>query len=169
MIAEMHRTPEQLLSYLDELGITHETVDHPAVYTVEEAKRLRGTLPGANCKSLFLKNKKGQMWLVVVSENQRVDLARLADSLGSKRLSFGSPQGLMERLGVIPGAVSPLAVINDTSRDVVVVVAADVLRHDRLNFHPLVNDRTTAISAEGFVLFLVETGHEPLILEPERL
>ena len=82
-------TPEQLLAYLDELGIAHETVDHPPVYTVEEAKRLRGTLPGANCKSLFLKNKKGQMWLVVVSEDHRVDLERLADVLGSKRICAG--------------------------------------------------------------------------------
>ncbi len=162
-------TPEELLTYLDGLGIGHETVDHPPVYTVEEAKRLRGTLPGANCKSLFLKNKKSQMWLVVVSEDHRVDLARLANAVGSKRLSFASPERLMEHLGVIPGAVSPLAVINDTRREVAVVVADDVLRHDRLNFHPLVNHRTTAISGEGFLRFLEQTGHAPLVLPADQV
>jgi Ala-tRNA(Pro) deacylase len=162
-------TPQQLLCYLDDLGIAHATIDHPPVYTVEEAKRLRGTLPGANCKSLFLKNKKGQMWLVVVAEDQRVDLERLADVLGSKRLSFASPQRLAEHLGVVPGAVSPLAVINDTAGDVTVVVAADVLSHERLNFHPLVNHQTTAISAAGFLRFLDETGHGATVLQPEQL
>ena len=162
-------TPQQLLAYLDELGVAHTTIDHPPVYTVDEAKRLRGTLPGANCKSLFLKNKKGQLWLVVVSEDQRVELARLADSLGSKRLSFASPRRLMEHLGVIPGAVSPLAVVNDTTGEVAVVVASDVLGHERLNFHPLVNYQTTAISAEGFLRFLEKTGHDPTVLQPEQL
>lgn len=169
MSAHKPDTPEQLLAYLDGLGIAHETVDHPPVYTVEEAKRLRGTLPGANCKSLLLKNKKGQMWLVVVSEDHRVDLARLADSLGSKRLSFASPQRLMEHLGVIPGAVSPLAVINDTGGKVSVVVADNVLRHARLNFHPLVNHRTTAIRAEDFLRFLEQTGHNPVVLPASQI
>lgn len=162
-------TPDELLSCLDDLGIAHETVDHPPVYTVEEAKRLRGTLPGANCKSLLLKNKKGQMWLVVVSEDHRVDLARLADALGSKRLSFASPQRLMEHLGVIPGAVSPLAAINDSRGEVAVVVADDVLGHDQLNFHPLVNYRTTAISGEGFIRFLEHTGHAPVVLPANQI
>ena len=162
-------TPEQLLAYLDDRDIGHATVEHPPVYTVDEAKRLRGTLPGANCKSLFLKNKKGQMWLVVVSEDHRVDLARLAGSLGSKRLSFGSPSRLMEYLGVIPGAVSPFAVINDTTGEVAVVLADDVLRHEQLNFHPLVNYRTTAISAAGFLRFLDATGHDPIVLSAEQI
>jgi len=164
-----HSTPIELLAYLDELGIDHDTVDHPPVYTVEEAKRLRGTLPGANCKSLFLKNKKGQMWLLVVSEDHRVDLARLADSLGSKRLSLASPRRLMEHLGVIPGAVSPFAVINDPAAEVAVVVAADVLRHETLNFHPLVNHRTTAISSDDFLRFLEATGHDPRVLPADRI
>ncbi len=162
-------TPDQLLAYLGELGIDQTTIDHPPVFTVDEAKRLRGRLPGANCKSLFLKNKKGRMWLLVVAEDQRVDLARLAESLKSKRLSFGSPQRLMESLGVIPGAVSPFAVINDTTGEITVVVAADVLSHEKLNFHPLVNHRTTAIGAEDFLRFLEETGHDPVVLPADQI
>ncbi|MDJ0925883.1 MAG: prolyl-tRNA synthetase associated domain-containing protein [Acidimicrobiia bacterium] len=157
-------TPEELLEYLDHLGVEHATIEHPPVYTVEEAKRLRGTLPGVNCKSLFLKNKKGEMWLVVVAEDHRVDLARLADALGSKRLSFGSPSRLLDHLGVIPGAVTPLAVVNDRAGLVTVAVSSDVMSHDRLNFHPLVNDRTTSISSAGFRRFLEATGHPPLVL-----
>lgn len=159
-----HFTSAELLSYLDRLGIEQTTIHHPPVYTVAEAKRLRGSLPGANCKSLFLKNKKGRMWLVVVGEDRRVDLAKLADALGSNRLSFASPERLERHLGVIPGAVSPLAAVNDRAGLVTVALAAEVLEHDVLNFHPLVNDQTTAMSAADFLRFLHDTGHEPLVL-----
>lgn len=160
-------TPESLLAHLDDLGIDHTTIDHPPVYTVEEAKRLRGTLPGANCKSLFLRNKKGQMWLVVVAEDHRVNLDLLGANLGSKRLSFASAQRLMDHLGVVPGAVSPLAVINDRSCAVTVVLFRDILEHDILNFHPLVNDRTTTLSTADFLRFLESTNHEPIVLPGE--
>jgi Ala-tRNA(Pro) deacylase len=169
MAGDAPMTPEELFEYLDQLDIAHTTIAHPPVYTVAEAKRLRGTLPGANCKSLFLKNKRGDMWLVVVSEDHRVDLERLAASLGSKRLSFASPDRLMEHLGVIPGAVSPLAVINDRSDEVEVVVATSVIAHDRLNFHPLVNDQTTALGSADFIRFLEATGHPPRLLQPDEI
>lgn len=159
-----HYTSAELLAYLDRLGIEQTTIDHPPVYTVEEAKRLRGTLPGANCKSLFLKNKKSRMWLVVVAEDHRVDLAKLADSLGSNRLSFASPERLERHLGVIPGAVSPLAAVNDRAGLVTVALSSEILGHEVLNFHPLVNDRTTAMPVPDFLRFLRDTGHEPLVL-----
>ena len=124
------------------------------MFTVDDAKRLRGALPGGNCKSLFLKNKKGVMWLVVVPEDQRVDLDGLAESLESKRLSFGSPDRLMRYLGVIPGAVTPLAAVNDRDGVVTVAVAKELLAHPQLNFHPLVNDRTTTISSPDLLALL---------------
>ena len=164
-----HLTPEQLLSYLDELGIAHTTIQHPPVFTVEEAKQIRGTLDGGHCKSLFLKNKKGVMWLVVVPEDQRVDLDGLAESLESKRLSFGSPERLMRYLGVIPGAVTPLAAVNDRDGVVTVAVAKELLSHQQLNFHPLVNDRTTAIASPDLLRFLQATGHRPLLLGTEQI
>lgn len=165
MTEHNHMAPEQLLNYLDELGIAHTTVEHPPVFTVEEAKRLRGRLTGGNCKSLFLKNKKGQMWLVVAPEDHRIDLDALAVSLGSNRLSFGSPQRLLAHLGVIPGAVTPLAVFNDHAGAVAVAIYADLLVHEQLNFHPLVNYQTTAISTTDLLRFLEVTGHPPLVLE----
>lgn len=162
-------TPSELLQHLAQLGIEATTIEHPPVFTVEEAKRLRGKLPGANCKSLFLKNKKHEMWLVVLLEDQRVSLDRLADALGSKRLSFASPERLLTHLGITPGAVSPLAVINDQPGSVRVVISAAVMEHDLLNFHPLVNDRTTTLSRRDFLVFLESTGHPPLLLAADAL
>ena len=168
MSNETHATPEELIAYLDELGIAHTTIDHPPVFTVDEAKRLRGTLPGGNCKSLFLKNKGGDMWLVVLPEDHRADLDRLAHTFGSKRLSFASPERLMEHLGVIPGAVTPLAAINDPAGSVRVAVAAALLENKTLNFHPLVNHRTTTIGSSDFVRFLEATGHPPVVLQADE-
>lgn len=162
-------TPDELFAHLDELGIAHYTVDHPPVFTVDEAKALRGSLPGGNCKSLFLENKKGRMWLVVVPEDHRVDLARLGTALGSGRLSFASPDRLLEHLGVIPGAVTPFAVVNDRAGTVEVAVAASLFDERRLNFHPLVNDRTTTITSSDLLVFLEATGHPPRLLGPDEM
>ena len=157
-------TPVELFGYLDRLGVVYHTIDHPPIFTVAEAKELRGTLPGGNCKCLFMKNKQQQMWLLVLPEDLRLDLDKTAVALQSKRLSFGSPGRLGTTLGVIPGAVTPFAVINDQPPRVTVVVAEELLEHDLLNFHPLVNDRTTAIASGDFVRFLEATGHVPLVL-----
>src|SRR3954470_22822019 len=97
--------PQQLFVRLDQLGIAHRTVEHPPVFTVEEAKALRGSLPGGHVKNLFLRNKKGAMWLVVAEEDRAIDLKALGEAIGAGRVSFGSPERLMAHLGVIPGAV----------------------------------------------------------------
>ena len=162
-------TRQQLFARLDELGIAHRTYTHPPVFTVEEAKALRGRLPGGHCKSLFLKDKKAGLWLVVALEECRVDLKRLADALGAPRFSFGSAELLREVLGVRPGSVTPFAAINDTEGRVAVVLQREMLNHDPLNYHPLENDRTTAVAPGDLVLFLEACGHAPRIVEiPER-
>src|SRR5580704_1561394 len=169
--AEMtdHLTPEALFARFDALGIAHRTYTHPPVFTVEEAKALRGTLPGGHCKSLFLKDKKGGLWLVVALEECRVDLKRLADALGAPRFSFGSTELLGEVLGVKPGSVTLFAEINDTEGRVAVVLQREMLNHDPLNYHPLENDRTTAVAPGDLVRFLEACGHAPRIVEiPER-
>lgn len=169
MTETRYYTPAELLAFLDRLGIDHMTVEHAPVFTVAEAKNIRGSLVGGHSKSLFLKNKKGQMWLVVVAEDQKVDLAVLAAALGSKSLSFGSPERLMRYLGVIPGSVTPFAAINDGAGVVSVVISADLVAYEQLNFHPLVNDRTTSITSEGLLRFLAAVGHEPRVLAAEEL
>jgi Ala-tRNA(Pro) deacylase len=160
----MAATPVDLLARLAELGIDHRTYDHPPVATVEANKALRGDLPGAHTKNLFLKDRKGTLWLVVCLEDRAIDLKRLRHRLGAAPLSFARPEVLRQVLGVEPGAVTPFAVINDLAGCVRVVLDADMLAIDPLNFHPLTNTRTTAISTAGLRAFLTATGHRPLIL-----
>ena len=107
------RKPEDLFRRLEELGISTKTIEHPPVFTVDEAKALRGEIEGCHTKNLFLRNKKGAMWLLVCPEDRSVDLKSLATRLGTGRLSFGNAERLMDYLGVIPGAVSPFAILND--------------------------------------------------------
>lgn len=158
-------TTDQLLARLAELGIAARTVDHPPVFTVEEARRHRGDLPGTHTKSLFLRDKKEAMWLVVCLESRTLDLKDLARRLGAKHLSFGSPERLMRHLGVIPGAVSPFAIVNDAERVVQVVLDRGVLAHDPVNLHPLDNAKTTAISAADLLRFLEAEGHAPRMID----
>jgi len=158
-------TPDDLFGYLDDLGIETSTVEHAAVFTVDEARRWRGELPGAHSKSLFLRNKKGRMWLVVTLEDRRIDLRDLGERLGAGRLSFGSADRLMRYLGVIPGAVTPFATINDQDRAVQIVLDRKMLEIEPLNFHPLDNTKTTAIPADGLLRFLEATGHTPELLD----
>jgi len=157
--------PEDLFARLEALGIRTHTVQHPPVFTVEEAKALRGELPGGHIKNLFLRNKKGEMWLVVAEEDQAVDLKNLGERLGAGRLSFGSPERLMAHLGVIPGAVTPFALINDRDRQVRVAIDKGILAHSPVHCHPLANDRTTAIEPSDLLAFIRACGHEPLILD----
>ncbi|MFO1153741.1 MAG: prolyl-tRNA synthetase associated domain-containing protein [Rhodospirillales bacterium] len=158
-------TPSQLLAHLDALGIRVTTVEHPPVATVEANKALRGTLPGGHTKNLFLKDKKGGLWLVVALEDRVVDLKDLRSRLAAPPLSFARPEVLRDKLGVEPGAVTPFAVINDDPPRVQVVLDAGMLALDPLNFHPLVNTRTTAIAAADLVRFLEATGHPPLTVD----
>jgi Ala-tRNA(Pro) deacylase len=158
-------TAAQLLARLNALGIAARTVEHAAVFTVDQARRVRGDLPGTHTKSLFLRDPKEAMWLVVCLEDRPVDLRRLADHLGARRLSFGSPARLMRHLGVIPGAVSPFAVINDRAGAVRVVLDREVLARDPVNLHPLDNTKTTAIAAADLLRFLEAEGHPPVLLD----
>ena len=158
-------TPEQLLARLAELGIACRTVSHPPVFTVEEAKALRGELPGGHVKNLFLRDKKGAMWLVVAEEDRRIDLKALAARLGAGKVSFASAERLMAYLGVVPGAVTPFGLINDRGQEVRVVIDAGLLAHDPVNVHPLTNDRTTAISPRDLLRFIEACGHEPQVID----
>jgi Ala-tRNA(Pro) deacylase len=158
-------TPDALFARLNALGIGHRTHRHPPVFTVDEAKALRGTLPGGHCKSLFLKDKKGGLWLVVALEECRVDLKALADLLVAPRFSFGSAELLVAVLGVRPGSVTPFAAINDPDVRVTVVLQRAMLEHDPLNYHPLENDRTTAIAPGDLLRFLEASGHQPRVVD----
>jgi Ala-tRNA(Pro) deacylase len=167
--ATLPTSPEALLARLEELGIAARTVTHPPVYTVEEAKALRGELPGSHIKNLFLRNKKGRMWLVTCLEDREVDLKALGQRLEAGRFSFGSAERLMTYLGVLPGSVTPFAVINDKNHEVTMVLDTGVMaggpEGGPVNCHPLVNTMTTAVSPEDLIRFLEAEGHAPQMLD----
>ena len=162
-------TPEDLFARFAELGIAVTTHDHAPVFTVEESRHLHDALPGGHCKSLFLRNKKGQCWLVVCAEDTEIDLKALGARLGAGRFSFGSAERLMQRLGVIPGSVTPFALINDREASIKVVLDQRMLRHDLLNYHPLVNHRTTAIARDDLIRFVEACGHTCEIVDMDGL
>lgn len=160
---------EDLLARLGELGIETRTVTHPPLFTVEDSQGLRGDIPGGHTKNLFLKDKKGNLFLVVVEEEARVDLKSLHVPLGAaSRLSFGSAELLEEVLGVKPGAVTAFGPVNDAQGRVTVVLDEELMAHDEINCHPLVNTATTTIRSDDLVRFLRTTGHEPVILAVPR-
>lgn len=158
----MSATRDDLFARLDELGIKTKTHEHPPLHTVEESRALRGDIPGAHSKNLFLKDKKGVLWLVIALEDTPIDLKSLHRTIGAARLSFGKPDLMREVLGVEPGSVTPFALINETARDVNVVIDEALLAHETLNFHPLVNTATTTIARDGFLEFVAACGHAPL-------
>ena len=160
----MPATPDDLFAFLDRLQIRHRTVSHPPLFTVAESRHLHEQIPGGHSKNLFLKDKRGALKLVVALQDAAIDLKSLHRRLGATgRFSFGSPDLLRETLGIEPGAVTPFAAINDQARRVEVVLDQAMLRHETLNYHPLVNTMTTSIGREDLVRFLEATGHPPRI------
>lgn len=168
--SQIPTSPAQLLARLEALGIQTRTVDHDPVFTVEESQHLRGELPGGHIKNLFLRNRKEEMWLVTVEESRRVDLKALGEKLtgetgGAAKLSFGSADRLMTYLGVVPGAVTPFAVINDKGAKVKMVLDRHLLDCNPVNAHPLVNFKSTAIAPSDLLAFLEAEGHQPQLLD----
>jgi Ala-tRNA(Pro) deacylase len=165
----MAKTPSDLAGYLAGLGIETTTIEHAPVFTVEEAQALRGTIPGAHTKNLFLKDKKDRLFLVVAPEDAAIELKHLHGLIGaSGRLSFGKPDLLMETLGVTPGSVTALGAINDSPPRVTVVLDGSLARAETVNCHPLVNTATTTLATGDLLKFLRATGHEPVIVDLPR-
>ncbi len=157
-------TPQALFALLDRLGVAHVTQEHRPVFTVAEGHDIKAALPGAHTKNLFLKDKKGGLWLLCAQAETEIALNGLAKTLGAGRFSFGAPDLLYAALGVRPGSVTLFALMNDAPRQVRLVLDAALMAHDRVNFHPLTNAATTAISPAGVALFLRETGHVPRLI-----
>jgi Ala-tRNA(Pro) deacylase len=157
----MPATPTDLFARLADLGITLETHRHGAVFTVAEAKTLRGELPGTHTKNLFLKDKKGALWLLVLLEDRVIDLKAVRHRIGSAPLSFAGADLLREVLGVEPGSVTPFALINDTLKRTTVILDAGIMVGDVVNFHPLTNTATTAIRPRDLLTFIRSCGHMP--------
>jgi Ala-tRNA(Pro) deacylase len=158
-----------LIALLDSLGVEHSTVDHPAVFRVGEGEEVKAGIEGAHTKNLFLKDAKDQIWLVCALGETRIDLKRLPEAIGSARLSFGSAELMGEVLGVTPGSVTLFALLNDKARRVKLVLDAALLEPEPVNFHPLTNTATTAISQSGLRQFLKALDITAKVVDFERL
>ncbi|MBW3096813.1 prolyl-tRNA synthetase associated domain-containing protein [Pseudohoeflea coraliihabitans] len=165
-MGEQPNEPEDLFSLLDGLGIAHKTHWHAPVFTVAESQSLRDQIAGAHTKNLFLKDKKGCYFLIVLEENATVDLKQIHHVIGaSGRVSFGKPEVLMERLGVVPGAVTVFAAMNDVEGTVTIILDAMLMEAEIINAHPLRNTATTSIASRDLMTFLTRTGHQPQVLK----
>ena len=154
---------QRLMDRLAELGIACPTVEHAPVFTVEDSGELYATIPGGHTKNLFLKDAKGQLFLIVAHHGTRVDLKKLPPVIGSARLSFGRAELLEEVLGVKAGSVTAFAVMNDGAGQVRVVIDQNLMAFETINLHPLENSATTSIAREDLLRFIRAAGHTPLI------
>jgi Ala-tRNA(Pro) deacylase len=159
-----------LFARLDALGINHRTVEHPAIFTVEEGRDFKASMPGGHSKNLFLKDKKDRLFLAVCHCDTAVDLVAYGKLAGAKgRLSFGKPDLMTATLGVIPGAVTPLALMNESARALSeVAVDSALMRWDLVWFHPLENTASTAMAPQGLLAFIRACGFEPRLVDLAR-
>lgn len=156
---------DRLLAWMADHGVAQTTHDHPAVFRVEEGLELKAAMPGAHTKNLFLKDKKGRLWLISARQDTVIDLKRAPRAMGSDRLSFGNEGLLYETLGLTPGSVTALGLINDLDRRVTFVLDKALWDADVVNFHPLTNTATTALAQDQFRRVLALLGREPIVID----
>ena len=168
MTSHTHASRPDLFAFFDTLGIKTTTVEHAAVFTVEESDKLCRDMPGGHTKNLFLKDAKDRLFLIVAEAHATVDMKSLHKTLGCARLSFGKPDLLLEVLGVTPGSVTALSIINDKHNRVSIVIDEVLMAFDLINSHPLTNTATTSIARDDLITFIRATGHEPqfIVLSP---
>jgi Ala-tRNA(Pro) deacylase len=160
---------DRLLVWMADAGLAQTTLDHAAVFRVEEGLEIKAALPGAHTKNLFLKDKKDRLWLISARQDTVIDLKRAPAVIGSDRLSFGSESLMWDTLGVRPGAVTALGLVNDVEGRVAFVLDRRLWEADIVNFHPLTNTATTALGQAAFRGFLDRLGRTPLVIDFDTL
>ena len=156
---------EGLRADLTALAVPFAFYEHEAVFTVEESRGIKATIPGEHTKNLFLKDAKGAFWLVTVPADARVNLKALPAAIGCKRVSFGKPDAMERLIGITPGSVTPLAMINAKPGSLTCVIEAGLAAADRINVHPLRNTATIGLSGADTLRLLRHWGHAPLVAE----
>lgn len=156
----MPATPEDLFAALDRLGIVHQTLTHPATFTVEEGRHLKASMPGGHSKNLFMKDKDGVLVLISAWAESQLRLNQVHKLIGTRRLSFASAELMLDCLGVVPGSVTAFGLMNDTDGRVRFIVDSALMQFETVNFHPLVNTATTAINRADFRRFVAATDHD---------
>lgn len=160
----MPATRADLFALFDRLGIEHSTIEHPPIFTVEEGRPWHDKIPGLHCKSLFIKDRKGRIWLVVMPADKRADLGALEKALGAPRFSLARPDVLQDVLALTPGSVTPFGLLNDTRRRATVILDEDMLKSEWVNFHPLHNTASTTVRSADLVRFVRALGYQPISL-----
>lgn len=149
-------TPEEkrVLDVLEELNIPYTRIEHIPVFTIEEFEKI-GNMPKSVCKNLFVRNQKGDRhYLIILENSKRADLGKVAEQIGSGKLSFASEKRLEKYLGLKPGSVSPFGLINDSQKEVRVVIDRDLESIGEVSFHPNINTATLTISYRDFEKYL---------------
>lgn len=149
---------DDLMALLDDWGIPYTRADHVPLRTVEDSKQVQDMFlssqeGGGHIKNLYLRDNKKRNYLIVAEQDRMIDLKALHQKLGTGRLSFGSADRLMEHLGVRPGAVTPLSMINGVKSNVQIFMDAELQSCAQIYVHPLVNDRTLGMSVDGLNAF----------------
>jgi Ala-tRNA(Pro) deacylase len=161
----MIQAEAQFLEFLDAQQIPYQRVEHPPVYTCEEAERLRPKMPAVSTKNLFLRDKQGALYLVVTACEKKLDLKRLGQQLGASKLHFASEQKLQDVLGLTRGSVTVLGLINDADHRVQLWVDAEIWRQESFLCHPLVNTATLLLSKASLERFFAISGHSINLIE----
>jgi Ala-tRNA(Pro) deacylase len=162
-----HHTRKSLLAQLDAWGISTTTTDHEPLFTVEQSTKVHRQVEGAHTKNLFLKDKKGALFLVTAEHATQVNLKNLHKKLGCGRLSFGNADLMEQHLGVTPGSVTALAVLNDVNHTVTFVLDQSLMQAEIINAHPLENTATTSIARDDLLAFVEKTGHAVTVVDLE--
>lgn len=151
-----------IFKILDELKIKYDVLEHQAVYTVEEAKQLEDMIEGLGCKNIFLTDKKGNYFLLVLEENKKANLKELAKLLNVSKLTFGSEEALQEILGLEPGSVTPLSIINDKENKVLLIIDNDIVE-EKILVHPNTNTKTMSIEFKDIEKLIEYTNHKYIL------
>lgn len=155
-------TDTDLFARFDALGIGYANTPHRPIFTVEEGADLKAAMPGGHSKNLFLKDKKGKLFLLCALGEAAIDLNAVSKLIGAGRFSFGNAELLMQHLGVTPGSVTLFALINDPERNVTLLLDEGFFAYELVNFHPLRNDATTAITPADMLRFIESLGRTPI-------
>jgi len=159
----MNKDP--LLQLLTENNFVFQLHHHEAICTVEAGRHLQAQIAGAHSKNLFIKDPKKHFFLVSVLENKRVDLKALAKHYGKGRFSFGTAEELAEKLHLLPGSVTPYALMCDKDHTITFILDEDFLNFETVNFHPLQNDITLNMATQSFLRFFALINHSPVVMK----
>ena len=152
-----------LFEILDKLEIKYDLLEHEAVYTVDEAKELDNMLEGIGCKNLFLTNKKGKYFLVMIHEDKRANIKEIESLVDCKHLSFGKEEDLKEVLGLEAGSCTPLGIVNDKENKVVLVFDKDLV-DKKVLCHPNKNTATLSLEFSDLIKFIEYLEHKYLYM-----